>query len=397
MNNTQKQTKKGSKIGGVALIIAALIAAPFLGYAAFEYHAALKAPEQAALNNAVYSDKEIGEMVARREAALAAEEAKALEKQDIKMVAVGDITFSTAYAKDLGDPNARLSEVRDIISSADLSFGNLETPIAAGGTRWPNKTFHFLAPPTAAPALFDAGFNILSVANNHTLDFGRDAFSETLQHLNAAGIAAIGGGENLEEAQRARIIEMNGQKIAFLAQSQILPAEFAATAERNGSFFSGNVDKMAELVAEVKPEVDYVIVSMHWGQEAHYDANGRQVNFAHQLVDAGADVILGHHPHRIQGVEFYKDSLIAYSLSNFVFSVQKRESAESFIFNFTLGEDGIKDVYAQPVYIRSNNPVPVDPTSADGKNITKLLTDTATKLGTQAQTDGEFIRFSPRQ
>lgn len=387
----RKQTSEKSKAPLWVFLIGLVLLFSVVGYIAYDYLELRPARLEA------LSEREAAQKLSQEVEVIEPEPEPIPLKTDIAFSAVGDVTFSSSSAVWQGDPFVRLAGVATKLAASDLTFGNLETPISDRGTRWPNKKYHFLAKPESADALKNSGFDVVSLANNHTLDFGYEAFDDTMKLLTEREIVGVGGGANWEEATAVRYVEKNGHKLAFIAQSQITPIEFAAKEDKAGNFYRQELDVMLERIAEAKQEADFVIVSMHWGKEYSYDANGRQINEAHQLIDAGANVVLGHHPHRIQGIEFYKDSLIAYSLANFVFTVASAGAGDTYILDFTLGESGISNVVAHPVFITGRNPQLVGTSGSNGSRITSVLSEKSKNLGSVVEVVGDELHFKAGQ
>jgi poly-gamma-glutamate capsule biosynthesis protein CapA/YwtB (metallophosphatase superfamily) len=216
-----------------------------------------------------------------------------------------------------GDYN-KLFEYIPEIGEADIAFGNLEGPIAdpSIGTRRGSR-FSFRMNPLFAEALGDAGFDVVSFANNHVGDYGDGAFRETLRLLEEKGVRYAGAGRNIAEAQTPVIIEKEGVRIGFLAFSDVGPEWMEATETRAGQLIYRKETAEA-LVRDVDTQVDILFVSIHFGAEYSL-ASTDQENIARGLVDAGADGIIGHHPHVMQRWEWYKEKPIFYSLGNFIF------------------------------------------------------------------------------
>ncbi|HET9598250.1 MAG TPA: CapA family protein, partial [Anaeromyxobacteraceae bacterium] len=216
--------------------------------------------------------------------------------------------------------------IADLLAGADVTFANLETPIAprTGGA---GRSFVFNAPPAVIGALKRAGFDLVSVANNHVFDQGRPGFEETLAHLDAAGMPYVGGGEAGREAG-PRWVEVNGLRLAFLGYTYGLNqgGNECPAARRDRPCLRASVLVPERAVADVRAaaaEADAVVVSVHWGTEYAPQPSEAQVALARALVDAGALVVLGHHPHVLQPVELVpgaggRMALVAYSLGNFV-------------------------------------------------------------------------------
>lgn len=241
--------------------------------------------------------------------------------QEIIINAVGDIMLAGRWTADLRKagydfPFARL---KGELSSGDINLANLESPLARCGREFTTKKFRFRGEPAVAPSLRRAGFNLVTLANNHSMDFGWPALEETRRYLRDAGIAWIGAGENLEQARRMALFTVRGKRVAFLGYSLTQPLEFFASPSRPGTA-PGYSRLVVADVANARKQADYVIVSFHWGREASTTVQAYQRDTAHRAIEAGADVIIGHHPHVLQGVERYQRGIIFYSLGNFAFA-----------------------------------------------------------------------------
>ncbi|MDO9308882.1 MAG: CapA family protein [Deltaproteobacteria bacterium] len=244
-----------------------------------------------------------------------------LRAEEIIINAVGDIMLAGKWAKTLKSRGYEhpFAEIRSELARGDINLANLESPVATGGSEFSNKQFRFRAEPAVAKAIRAAGFNLVTLANNHSMDFGGEALAETLQHLNSAGIAWVGAGMNLDEARKMALYTIKGKKIAFLGYSLTQPLEFFAGKTRPGT--TPGYEKLVTAdVASARRQADYVIVSFHWGREASGTVQAYQRNAAHNAIDAGADAVIGHHPHVLQGIERYKNGIIFYSLGNFAFA-----------------------------------------------------------------------------
>lgn len=272
---------------------------------------------------------------------------------EIVINAVGDIMLagsahSTLLKEGFDYPFSRVAQD---LQRGDLAIGNLEAPLAHRGNEFVDKKFRFKVSPDAAPALKRAGFSIFSLANNHMLDYGDKALQETIDTLSRQGIAMVGAGMDLDAARRVSIIEVKGKKVAFLAYSLTLPAEFFAARNRPGTAPAYPALFEAD-IRSARALADYVVVSFHWGKEGASKPSGTQVGFAHRAIDAGADVVIGHHPHVLQGVEQYRQGVIFYSLGNFAFGSMSKTSDLGAIARITL-ERGVKGVELIPVNVRN--------------------------------------------
>lgn len=244
-----------------------------------------------------------------------------LHAGEIIITAVGDIMLAgrwAPYLKQKGYDHP-FQNVRKVLASSDINLANLESPIADSGHEYTGKMFRFRAEHHVAQALRNAGFNLVTLANNHSMDFGGVALIETLQRLSENGIAWIGAGRNLSEAREMALYTIKGKKVAFLGYSLTRPVEFFAGKDRPGT--APGYEKLVTAdIASARTQADYIIISFHWGKEGAGAVQPYQRRAARAAIDAGADVIFGHHPHVLQGIERYKNGIIFYSLGNFAFA-----------------------------------------------------------------------------
>lgn len=208
-------------------------------------------------------------------------------------------------------------EFSEILHAADAAVGNLECVVATCGAAI-DKPWTFRAHPRVLPVIA-SHFDAVGLANNHTGDFGRDAFSEQLDRLEAQSISYFGGGRNCADARIPLILQINGLRIALLAYNDFQPRSFEAGPNWPGVAWSVDEQVLADLeAARSVGNANLVIPCMHWGDE-HDPANDRQRALARLMIDNGADLVIGGHPHVTQGAEYYNGKLIVYSLGNFVF------------------------------------------------------------------------------
>lgn len=250
----------------------------------------------------------------------------------------GDVLIDRGVKKrlyDSGNDGVLPQPYAQPLIDANITVLNLELPFSRRGAPIPDKTFTFRGDPEQAGFLTDIGTDIVTLANNHILDYGTDAFMDTLDVLNAKGIKYIGAGRDLEDAKRYEIIEVSGKKIAFLAASRVIPyVSWHAANNKPGVFSTYNPAALNEQIKQAAQEADYVIVYVHWGVERNTLPEQYQVSMAHGYIDSGADAVIGSHPHVLQGFELYKGKPIAYSLGNFIFTDAKKDTvAVTLTFN----------------------------------------------------------------
>lgn len=234
----------------------------------------------------------------------------------VSLVFVGDIMLDRVPGAAIAAGADPFASFAGVLQGADLSIGNLECVIATGGQPV-EKLYVFRCHPRNVP-LLAAYFGALSLANNHSGDYGREAFAEQLELLEAGALPYFGGGRNLAEAHTPLIVERNGIRLALLGYNEVELESFAGTEQLPGHAWSHDDRVVADITA-AREQADFVIVYPHWGREYQSEPSERQRELAHKMIDAGADLVVGGHPHVTQTVEYYRDKLIVYSLGNFVF------------------------------------------------------------------------------
>jgi len=259
------------------------------------------------------------------------------DAQEVVVNAVGDIMLAGKWAAGIKKRgfDSTFRATAGELAKGDINLANLESPIASSGKEFKGKRFRFRAEPEVAPALAKAGFRVVTLANNHTMDFGGQALAETMKNLAANGIAWTGAGGNLSEARKMALYTVKGVKIAFLGFSLTQPVEFFAARTRPGTT-PGLEGIYTADIAKARAAADYVIVTFHWGKEGSSTVQPYQRAAAHKAIEAGADAVIGHHPHVLQGVERYRNGIIFYSLGNFAFASIGNSAASSAIVRLKL-------------------------------------------------------------
>ncbi len=239
-----------------------------------------------------------------------------LRAQDVRVLFVGDIMLDNGPGHTIvhgGDP---FKEVAGVFEGADLAIGNLECTLTRKGT-FEYKPYTFRAPEEALP-LLKKYFSAVTLANNHSGDWGRAGFADMLTLLDGAGVRYFGGGRNLRQAHRPLVLTVKGRRLAFLGYNDFPPKSFAAGSSKAGIAWIDEPAVVADIRA-ARAVADYVIVFFHWGREMSDQPLPYQRVLARKCIDAGADAIVGAHPHVTEPVEWYHDHPILYSLGNFVF------------------------------------------------------------------------------
>lgn len=283
---------------------------------------------------------------------LAGEAPAAEPSQAMSIVFVGDIMLA-------GAPDALIERgidpfagVADVLKAADLRVGNLECVVATIGSPMPGKPHTFRASPRSLESL-RRHFDVVTLANNHSGDFGPAAFAQMLDLLDAAGIGHVGGGHDLEGAHRPQVVQRNGLRVALLGYNEYAPRSFEADVDRPGIAWSEDEDVRRDIEA-ARELADVVIPVMHWGQEYDERANRRQRALARLMIDAGADAVVGGHPHVVQDVEDYRGKPIVYSLGNFVFDgFDTPQTTMGWMLRLDLDLAGVRSWQIQPVSLGS--------------------------------------------
>jgi poly-gamma-glutamate capsule biosynthesis protein CapA/YwtB (metallophosphatase superfamily) len=261
----------------------------------------------------------------------------AVTTDTVTLAAVGDMMLggSSQGIMEQQGYDYPFATTRHILTAADLTIGNLETPLTNQGAPITEKQFLFRNPPEkVAPALKRAGFDIVSLANNHTLDYGAEGLKDTMAALDLHEIRHHGAGMSLSEARKPVILKLpNGQQAGFLAYSCTFPEEFWATASSAGTAFCHERHVHADVARLAEQKIDIIVVSFHWGAERMQELRPYQPLLAHTAIEAGADLVIGHHPHILQGIEYYREGLILYSLGNFTFGSRTQHARTSVVAN----------------------------------------------------------------
>lgn len=250
------------------------------------------------------------------------------------------------------------------LSSADYTMGNLEMPITKNGVPMhpDDKEYVFKGEPEALSGLVYGGIDIVTLANNHTLDQGLEALYDTMQHLDEHGIHHVGAGKNEKEAYEPHIVEINGIKIGYLAASWVLPInEWKATPYQGGLAETYDAKRILSAIENTKQEVDIVVLYVHWGEERNSSPLQKHIDMAKKYIDAGADLIVGSHAHVLQGFEQYNGKWIAYNLGNFVFSAYPSErQAETGVLNATCNKEANCELSFVPMKTIIGQPTPLE-------------------------------------
>jgi poly-gamma-glutamate capsule biosynthesis protein CapA/YwtB (metallophosphatase superfamily) len=290
----------------------------------------------------------------------------------IQILAAGDVMLGS-WTEEVIRKNGwyyPFSELDSIWSDSHIFFVNLEAPFGHGGKVF-EKTYTFQVNPDLVKVLKVGNINVVSLANNHIMDFGVESLRETFQVLQENAIHYAGAGLNLREARKPAILEVKGSRIAIASYSLTFPKEFWATDTSAGTCFPYHTYFYNDL-KQFKASSDLVIVSFHWGAELMQFPKEYQIELAHNAIEAGADIIIGHHPHVIQGIEIYNGKIIAYSLGNFIFGSYSEKARESMLIKFFYGTKSVERCKIYPINVY-NKEVDFQPRLLTGSGKTRFF------------------------
>jgi poly-gamma-glutamate synthesis protein (capsule biosynthesis protein) len=273
------------------------------------------------------------------------------QASSVSLVFAGDIVLDDTAGAMIARGEDPFSGLADVFASADIRIGNLECVVATIGSAG-NKNFTFRAHPRTLPVL-KRHFDAVALANNHSGDYGREAFAQMLDLLKQADLAQFGGGHNLSQAHAPLIIERKGLHIALLSYNEFMPRSFEA--DYNAPGIAWSVDE--QVVDDIRQAravhgADLVIPVMHWGWENEPTSNARQRQLARLMIDAGADAVIGGHPHVTQETAQYKGKPIIYSIGNFVMKeTDNAEQRRGWLLRLQLDAQGVSRFDTVPVQI----------------------------------------------
>lgn len=284
---------------------------------------------------------------------------------DASLIFVGDIMVAETPGELISRGEDPFQPFAALLSSHDVRIGNLECVVATTGTA-EEKPYTFRADPRTLPVL-KRHFDAVSLANNHSGDFGKAAFAEQLALMDTAGLPYFGGGRDATAAHAPWIVERNGVRIALLGYVEFKPRSFEADASRPGVAWSGEDDDVIEdiIAARRVHRADIVIPFMHWGWEDEPDPSPRLRAFARRMIDAGADLVVGGHPHVTQGAEYYRGKPIIYSLGNFLFNgFDTPATTTGWVLSARVDRTGVVDWRTHVARLDANGVPHRDPTAS---------------------------------
>lgn len=272
-----------------------------------------------------------------------------LVKNDIELLFSGDINMTdnilNKYNQD-GIDGILSKDLQEEFKNADIAMVNQEFAFTNRGTPAADKQYTFRADPKNVQIFKDMQVDVVTLANNHTMDFGIDGLTDSFDILNTAGIKYVGAGHNISEAREIKYVDVKDKRIAFLGASRVIPEpDWNAYSNKAGMLTTYDPAFLLEDIKTAKTQSDFVVVYVHWGLEKQESPQEYQRNLAKQYIDVGADLVVGSHPHVLQGIEYYNGKPIIYSLGNFMFYNSINQTA---LLKVTLNDQGEVNVRLIP-------------------------------------------------
>lgn len=316
-------------------------------------------------------------------------ESNASGSYSVSFTTTGDLIFWREVAGyiDMNGGASAMANIDDMLSQADVTIANVESPLSDDESApIRDKDIYIIGRPSAIEGIRNSGIDIASLANNHIMDYTGPALQDTLEALDGAGVLHTGAGMTEEEAGKPVETTVNGASVAFFSWTDIIPENYLAFGDQPGVVSARmNMDDACRRVREAKETHDIVIVAMHWGVQYQDLINDYlQREPAHRLVDAGADVIVGNHPHVMQGIEFYNGSLIAYAHGNCVFcqSHDFGHTHESYILDFDITDGDVRNVVVTPLYLDDTYGIPSVATGEQAQTTLDRLVEISAGMNT---------------
>jgi poly-gamma-glutamate capsule biosynthesis protein CapA/YwtB (metallophosphatase superfamily) len=313
------------------------------------------------------------ELRARAEQGDATSDPVAVTVRPLRLASVGDINLGDVPGANIATEGPRYpwTSAGRALRRADIAFGNLESPVSKRGTPF-EKLYNFRGTPAALRGLArHSGLDVLNLANNHSGDYGTVALMDTVRGIERLGLKAVGAGRNLRRARRPQVVERLGLRVAFVGFSEVAPIEFAATPDRPGTAWA-TPEAVTAAVHRARRRADVVVATFHWGVEKAAMESAAQQTLAATAAAAGAQLVIGAHPHVLQPLKRQGSAVVAYSLGNFVFGAVSEETTATGILETDLTSEGVAKARWRPGTIsggrpqlgRKPQPLPVDDPAA---------------------------------
>ncbi len=278
------------------------------------------------------------------------------EPDTVIMRFAGDLLLAGHYEAAAQESSGLAFEGFDLFRTDDISMVNHECAITSRG-RKVTKPYNFRMRPAYVEALPRAGIDLVNLANNHIYDYGREGLFDTISYLDSLGVLHVGAGRDQVEARRPVVLRVKGRRVGFVGYYGGGEAPVARGAAPGVAL--RQIDVIIADIRALRNSVDYLVVTLHWGTEKETLPDAGQRAFARRIIDSGADAVIGHHPHVLQGIERYGQGVIVYSLGNFVFGGNSRDSYDTALFEIRLfGTGAAFDVI--PLRVRGWRVRPLD-------------------------------------
>jgi len=315
------------------------------------------------------------------------------DSQVVNLAFVGDILLAARVEEYItkNGVDYPFLKASSLLQAADITAGNLENPITERGTPAEDKTYVFKGKPESLQGIKNAGIDVLTLANNHTLDQGWEGLSDTMDYLDDTGIDHVGSGNDATEAYTAAFREHNGIRVAYIGVTNVVPVtEWKADKNHPGVAETYDTTRAVQAIKDAKELADIVVVMVHWGKEKVQQPIEKQTTVGHTFIDAGADLVIGSHPHVLQGFERYKGKWIAYSLGNFVFtSAGDRLTQETGILEAACTKQGECSMKFNPMLSAYAQPAPMD--AEEGAALLSKLSELSSPYGVEVKSDGSIV------
>ncbi|MFD0771341.1 CapA family protein [Bacillus sp. CGMCC 1.60114] len=315
---------------------------------------------------------------------------KPKEDPEITLTFSGDTMFDWQLHPVIQSKGADypFQHVKPEIEKADYSFVNLESAFTTREKKYPGQLFWIKSDPSTLQAIKNTGYDIVNIGNNHTLDYFQDGLMDTISHVEKIGLPYIGAGKNASDAYTAREVTIKGKKFKFISFVRFMPdSAWVATNDKPGIANGYDLNLVTKTIKEQKKDADYMIVYMHWGVEKTNRPADYQKEYVQKMVEAGANAIVGSHPHWLQGFEYYNKVPVAYSLGNFLFpDYVTGHSAETGVLTIKFKGKNVQMSF-NPYMIRNNQITPLQDT--EKQNMLQYLQSISNNV--QIDKDGNII------
>ncbi|CAG9613610.1 hypothetical protein BACCIP111899_02829 [Bacillus rhizoplanae] len=315
---------------------------------------------------------------------------KPKEDPEITLTFSGDTMFDWQLRPVIQSKGADypFQHVKPEIEKADYSFVNLESAFTTREKKYPGQLFWIKSDPSTLQAIKNTGYDIVNIGNNHTLDYFQDGLLDTIFHVEKIGLPYIGAGKNASDAYTAREVTIKGKKFKFISFVRFMPdSAWVATNDKPGVANGYDLNLVTKTIKEQKKDADYMIVYMHWGVEKTNRPADYQKEYVQKMIEAGANAIVGSHPHWLQGFEYYNKVPVAYSLGNFLFpDYVTGHSAETGVLTIKFKGKDVQMSF-NPYMIRNNQVTPLQDT--EKQNMLQYLQSISNDV--QIDTDGNII------